>query len=247
MTNLAYMVREDWAQRGTAMASNSARIREWLGESPILYAVTDTKKFSNSERNADFEAYGYLQAQNTKHHVVNIADLTRLIQQEGAPNISVVVLHPFEPRDCEILREVFDAAVLQRIFILVWSPHDVIRTWLDAHCATNLQTGASHPSIEPLQLAAAQLLVDRQYNGLSTGRGKDAAVQLIRAFTTEGRLFDEADWLCAFFAAGGNFAESESLKKLIREMKKGVNHRVKPAFRPEILDILRKQIATPGI
>ena len=34
MTEIAYMVREDWAQRGTAMQQSSAIIRSWLNGDP---------------------------------------------------------------------------------------------------------------------------------------------------------------------------------------------------------------------
>ena len=53
MTELAYMVREDWAQRGTAMVPQSTVIREWIGEAPYLFAVTDVKEFNRDDRNAD--------------------------------------------------------------------------------------------------------------------------------------------------------------------------------------------------
>jgi hypothetical protein len=61
MTDLAYMVREDWAQQGTAMVSGSARIREWLGDGPIVFAVTDKRKF-NGVHSADLEAAEYIVA-----------------------------------------------------------------------------------------------------------------------------------------------------------------------------------------
>jgi len=53
MTDLAYMVREDWAQHGTAMVQQSAVIRNWIGEPPYLFAVTDVKKFTHDDRGAD--------------------------------------------------------------------------------------------------------------------------------------------------------------------------------------------------
>jgi len=56
MTDLAYMVREDWAQQGTAMATSSARIRDWLGDGPYLFAVTDVRKFNRIDHSADLEA-----------------------------------------------------------------------------------------------------------------------------------------------------------------------------------------------
>jgi hypothetical protein len=60
MIDLAYMVGEDWAQQGTAMVLSSARIREWLGDGPVVFAVTDTRKFNRAGRSADLEAVEYI-------------------------------------------------------------------------------------------------------------------------------------------------------------------------------------------
>src|SRR4051794_25346409 len=48
MTELAYMVREHWAQRGTAMRQQSAVIREWLGNPPYIFATADRKKYEQA-------------------------------------------------------------------------------------------------------------------------------------------------------------------------------------------------------
>lgn len=50
MTELAYMVREDWAQRGTAMRQQSTVIREWLGDPPFVFATADRKKYQQLRR-----------------------------------------------------------------------------------------------------------------------------------------------------------------------------------------------------
>ena len=244
MTDLAYMVREDWAQQGTAMVSSSARIREWLGDRPIVFAVTDKRTF-NSANSADREAAEYIVTGRARHDVVDIADLTRLAHDDRVVNVAVVVLHPFEQRDCEALSEMIGSEVAERVFVMIWSPRDIIRTWLDAHGAVDLHTGAPLPAPDPLQVAAAELMVNEQYNGLSSGRGKDAVVQLLRAFTGSGYPLDGDAWLRAFFAAGGALRHADSVAKFVKEMKAGTTHRVTPRFRDEVIDILRERVTTP--
>ncbi|MER7455779.1 hypothetical protein [Micromonospora sp. NPDC126480] len=244
MTDLAYMVREDWAQQGTAMVSSSARIREWLGDGPVVFAVTDKRKF-NGAHSADLEAAEYIVGR-ARHHVVDIADLTRLADDDRLVNVAVVVLHPFDQRDCEALSEMIGSEAASRVFALIWSPRDIIRAWLDGHGAVDLHTGTPCPAPDPLQVAAAKLMVAEQYNGLSSGRGKDAVVQLLRAFTGSGYPLDGDAWLRAFFAAGGAFRHAESLVKFVKEMKAGTKHRVKPRFRDDILDILRERVTGAG-
>ncbi|MDT4994220.1 MAG: hypothetical protein QOH97_4112 [Actinoplanes sp.] len=101
------------------------------------------------------------------------------------------------------------------------------------------------PAPDPLQVAAAKLTVDEQYNGLSSGRGKDAVVQLLRAFTGSAYPLDGDAWLRAFFAAGGAFRHADSVVKFVKEMKAGTKHRVTPRFRDDILDILRERVTSP--
>ncbi|HZN75107.1 MAG TPA: hypothetical protein VFC00_26025 [Micromonosporaceae bacterium] len=243
MTDLAYMVREDWAQQGTAMVSSSARIREWLGDGPIVFAVTDKRKF-NGVHSADLETAEYIVAGHARPDVVDIADLTRLADDDRLVNVAVVVLHPFDQRDCEALSKMIGSEAAGRVFVLIWTPEDIVRAWLDGHGAVDLHTGAPLPAPDPLQVAAAKLMVDEQYNGLSSGRGKDAVVQLLRAFTGSGYPLDQDAWLRAFFAAGGAFRHADSVVKFVKEMKAGTKHRVTPRFRDDILDTLRERVTS---
>jgi hypothetical protein len=244
MTDLAYMVREDWAQQGTTMVSSSARIREWLGDGPTVFAVTDKRKF-NDAHSADLEAAECIVAGRARPNVVDIADLTRLADDDRLVNVAVAVLHPFDQRDREALSEMIGSEAASRVFVLIWSPRDIIRAWLDGHGAVDLHTGTPLPAPDPLQAAAAKLMVDEQYNGLSSGRGKDAVVQLLRAFTGSGYPLDADAWLRAFFAAGGAFRHADPVVRFVNEMKAGTMHRVKPRFRNDILDILRERVTSP--
>ena len=146
------MVREDWAQHGTAMVRSSARIREWLGAGPVLFAVADVKKPTPAGHNADVEAADYIAPERAKGHEVNIAELWRLDQRDRTADLAVVVLHPFKLRDCETLHEVVDSGALGRAFVLIWSPRDSIRTWLNAQGAVDLHAEASMPPPDPLLL-----------------------------------------------------------------------------------------------
>jgi len=64
--------------------------------------------------------------------------------------------------------------------------------------ARNLDTGLVHENADALQLEAAKCMVNEQYNGLSTGNGKAAVVQLIRTFTDSGYSLEQEPWLKAF-------------------------------------------------
>lgn len=82
MTELAYMIREDWGQHGTAMGPQSAVIREWIGGSPYLFAVTDVKKFTRDDRSAGVEAAEYIAPDASRRKVFNISELSRLERED---------------------------------------------------------------------------------------------------------------------------------------------------------------------
>lgn len=237
------MVREDWGQHGTAMIPQSAVIRDWIGDPPYLFAVTDVKTFNHDDRGADAEAAEFIAPEKADQIIFNIRELGSLERDDKVIDHTVVVLHPYEQRELETVRRAVEADSIGKLFVLVWSPHDVVRTWLDGLGALNLHTGKSVPPSDPLLLAAAEIIQNEDYNGLSSGRGKDAVVQLVRAFAAEGYPVDPDVWLHAYFAAGGSFHHAESIEKLVKEMKAGIRHRVKPRYRDNIVEILRGQLA----
>lgn len=238
------MVREDWGQNGTAMVSQSAVIRAWIGNAPYLFAVTDVAKFSPDDRDADFEAAGYIAPEAATRKVFNITELARLEREDKIIDHAIVVLHPYEQRELDVLRRAVEADSINRLFVLIWSPQDAVRPWLDGHGALDLHTGECTPAPDPLMVAAAEMMVREEYNGLSSGRGKDAVVQLVRAFAVEGYQPDVGSWLRAYFAAGGTFRHAESITKLVREVKAGTKHRVKPRYRDNIFEIIQKRVAS---
>ncbi len=238
MTELAYMVRKDWAQHGTAMVAQSAVIREWLGEPPYLFAVADAKKFQ-TDRPADLETAEFIAPDASTRKAFSIEELAGLGRRDEVLDHAIVILHPYEQRDLEALADAVKHDSLGKVFVMLWSLRDAVRAWLDGLGALNLHTGESLPAPDPVMVEAGKSMVNEEYNGLSSGHGKDAVVQLVRAFTAAGYPLEVDAWLRAYFAAGGSFRHGESVAKLLTEMKKGVQHRVKTRYVSDIVDVLR--------
>ncbi|WP_218829045.1 hypothetical protein [Rhodococcus sp. 14-1411-2a] len=237
------MTREDWGQDGTAMVAQSSAVRDWVGSAPYFFAVTDADGFDRADRAADIEAAEYIAPVKSERVVFDISELTDLGLENKVTEHAVVVLHPFGQRGLETLRRAVEANSVSKLFVLIWSRHDMIHTWLDGLRALNLHTHESAPANDPLLLAAAKMIKNEDYNGLSSGHGKDVIVQLVRAFAAEGYPVDPDLWLRAYFAVGGSFRHAESVHKLLEEMKAGTRHRVKQRYRENIVDILRERLA----
>lgn len=201
------------------------------------------KKFNHDDRGADVEAAEFISPEKTDRIVFNVRELASLERRHKVIDHAVVVLHPYEQRELETIRRAVETDSLGKLFVLIWSRYDMVRTWLDGLGALNLHAQESVPASAPLLLAAAEMIKDRDYNGLSSGRGKDAVVPLVRAFAAEGFPIDPVIWLRAYFAVGGSFHHAESIEKLVKEMKAGTRHRVKPRYRDNIVEIMREQFA----
>jgi len=240
LTDLAYMVREDWAQHGTTMIPQSAVIRDWLGEPPYVFATWDMKKYK-SDNSADLEFVQYVTPAAANRRVIDLSDLRALGDGDRRLAVPLVVLHPFKEADCDLVREVFEANAVDRIFVIVWSPRDTVRTWLDGVGATNLHAGADAAAPDAVQIEAARCWANEQYNGLGSGNGKASVVQLLRVFTAAGYPLDVDTWLAAYFAAGGEFRHAEDIHKFIKEMQRGVRHRIQERYRQDILTVLRER------
>jgi hypothetical protein len=238
MTELAYMTREDWAQQATAMVSQSAAIRDWLGEEPYLLAMTEMKKYGG-DGSVDLEAARFIAPDKATRIVFDVSELGAFACEGKSVDHAVVVLHPRDERSLESMRTAVKSGAVSRVFVLVWWPLDIVRTWLDGHGALDLHAGAARELPDPLMVEACTMMISHQYNGLSSGRGKEAVVQLVRAFYAEGYPYDVNEWLRAYFAAGGDFHHAESIKKLVTEMKAGVRHRVPARYRDNIFEIIR--------
>lgn len=242
MTELAYMVREDWAQRGTAMRQQSAVIHDWLGNPPYVFATADRKKYED-RNSADREFAAYVAPAADERCVIDLPELRELRHADKTLTRPLVVLHLYKDQDCDLLREIVAVGSVARLFVIVWSPHDMVRTWLDGVGAVNLHTGVAVAAPDAVQLEAARCWADEQYNGLSSGNGKASVVHLLRVFTAAGYPLDADTWLRAFFAAGGEFDEATKIAKLIKEIQGGTQHRITARYRPEIMSVLRERAA----
>ena len=232
----------EWGDHGQGMAENSIMIREWLGDGPYIYAVSDANKFSK-DRQVDYDVAKYFAAPERPSVVLDIGGLSQLEKYEPHTLPPLVILHPYTIDDCDALRRVHDGNLLPRTFVMVLSELDPIAPWLASANAVNVKTGERPAGVDPLRLAAAKMMENEAYNGLSSGRGKDVVVTLIRALAAEGYPVERQPWLTAYFRAGGKFGHAQDVEKLIHEMNKGVTHRIRNPYRPGIVSIMRKQIA----
>ncbi len=237
MTELAYMTLSNWGQRGTTMVPQSARIREWLGTAPFLFA-TSSKRQYEGPASLDRTIVEHIAPTASDRTVVELQELDKLIRDDGTMSHGITVLRPFEERDCDLLAELVHGGHLQKVFVIVHHENYPIRIWLDAMGAANLHTGTVADAPSPVLRQAAESIKNEDYNGLSSGRGKDAIVQLVHAFAPHGYLVDPVLWTRAYFAVGGSFAHATEISRLVTEMQSGVRHRVKPRYRDEIYDIL---------
>ncbi|MBE0011535.1 hypothetical protein DXT87_17435 [Arthrobacter sp. AET 35A] len=212
---------------------------------PLNGGRANVRQLNADGRTADVEVIEYLVPDVSQREVLGMSELSRVEQEGRVIDDAAVIVHPFEDRDLEAIRSVVAAGLIERLFVMVWSPDDRIRTWLDSAGAVNLHTGVAMSAPDLLMVAAAEIFVYHQYNGLSSGPGKDAVVQIVRAFAAEGYPIDVDPWLRAYFAAGGTFRHAESIARLIKEMATGVKHRVTPRYGTNIVATLRDQIVDP--
>ena len=159
----------------------------------------------------------------------------------SATHLSIVALHPHDDQDCEALRTVVQDGRLGRVYVQIWARNDMVRHWVEGLGAVDLHAGGAAEA-DPLRVAACELMVNEEYNGLSTGNGKATVIQLLRAFKSEGYAPDTDEWLRAYFAAGGSFRQAAVVKRLVGEVQDGRQHRVPQRYGSEIVSILRERV-----
>lgn len=186
MSELAYMVREDWGQRGTAMRQQSAVIRDWLGHPPYVVATADRKKYE-SDNSADREFVTYVAHAATDRNVIDLSNLNGLRRGDKTLTRPLIVLHPYEEQDCDLLREIVALESVARLFVIVWSPRDLVRTWLDGLGAVNLHTRSALGAPDVVQLEAAKCWVDEQYKR-AVERQRQGCRRAAIALIQRGRL-----------------------------------------------------------
>lgn len=246
MTEIAFMLREDWAQLGTEMQRSSDAIRAWIGASSPVWVVGEPDKFDDHLHSADRETAVYIDGSKSPSPVVGFDRIADIVSRPEAPRLALVALHPFEDRDCEALRAMFHDGRVGKIYVQIWARSDMVRHWLEGVGARDLHNRGSTPAPDPLQVAACELMVNQEYNGLSSGIGKATVIQLLRSFAVEGHHPDADEWLRAYFAAGGSFRHAETVKRFVQEVRSGRQHRVANRFKSAIVSILREQIRQSG-
>lgn len=87
MTEIAYMVREDWAQRGTAMEQSSDTIRSWLDGSRPVWAVGKPEKFNDRVRSADRETAVYISRSQSPRPVVGFGRAADIAAEHDTSHI----------------------------------------------------------------------------------------------------------------------------------------------------------------
>jgi hypothetical protein len=228
------------------MREQSAVIREWLGPEPYLFAVVDTNQLTTRGRTGDVETVEYLSSSPATRHIANIVDLPKRGMTEGNKQTAVLVIHPYNERELDATRRLFETGTCDRIFVMVWTERDRIRPWLDGQNAINLGAQEAKSPLDPALVEAGRRIVDVEYNGLSSGRGKDTVVHLVRAFAAEGVPATPDRWLRAYFAAGGSFRHASSLERFVREVRDGVQHRVTQRAQANLVQSIRDQLHEDG-
>lgn len=241
MTEIAYMIREDWGQHGTAMVPNSVKIRDWLGAPPYEFAVASDRQGRAKPSEADEEMMRYLAPAPGEAGLTTFSALNRLQREGRQADRSVILLHPYKEHECDLLREIAASGAFQRIFVQIWAPSDQVRLVLDSLGAVNLHTGEPASPLDPVLVEAARMIESVAYNGLGSGRGKETAIQLLRALRDAGYPLEKETWLQAYFSVGGEARHAETLAKYITEMKQGVQHRVKQQSGSHLLELLRER------
>ena len=236
------MVREDWGQDGTAMVPQSAIIRRWLGDAPYLFAVERAEALRAGRKGGHQEVVSFIAPEEPDRVVVSIDSIRGSLGEDSVLAHPITVVHPFEDAACEALQRLVHDQLLTRVFVMVWSEHNMVRTWLDGLGATNLHTEASVAPTAPLLAEAMDMIRGAENNGLRGGRGKDAVVQLLRGFAEEGLPVDSTTWVRAYFASGGSFEYAQDLKTLVDEFNQGVRHRVRAIYRDDIVRVLRERL-----
>jgi hypothetical protein len=239
MTEIAYMTREDWAQEAAAMVPQSAVIRDWLGKAPHLFAVADPAYVHKKPQSIDRETLQYIAPTAESRHIVSIAQLRSLGADGATYDHAIAILHPHDDTNADAVREFLTAGTFSRALVMVWHGEQLFRTCHDGMHALDLHTGTTTDPIAPVMIEAARMIKNEDYNGLSSGHGKDATVQLLRVFGENGYPIEREPWLRAYFSVGGSIRHAQTIAKLIEEMRRGVRHRVERHYRDDIFAILK--------
>lgn len=133
------------------------------------------------------------------------------------------------------------------IVVISLHTNELVMDVLRGFEAVDLETDEVASPPAPLLVEAAKMMVNEEYNGLSSGIGKDTVIGLIKALEQAGYPADKNAWLAAYYAAGGITRHSVTVAKFLDEMKRGTNHRFKSRFRSSIVEILESRVSNNAL
>lgn len=237
MTELAYMVREDWAGDPPDPAAGSKRVADWLAGRRHLVGVP-RPPLGSDERPVDAAAIRWISPAETRTAVRETSCLTHDLPP-GGTTAPVLFIHPTPTGDCQTIVDLVRGGLVRSAFVLVWSPMDTIRLWLEAMGAAEL-SGKPTPDLpDAVLMCAARAVQDEEYDGLDIGRGKDAAVQAIRVLAAEGYPLDPELWGRALLRAGSSLRSAEVVMDYVKSMAAGHRYRTERRFRDDIARVWR--------
>ncbi|MDQ1175000.1 hypothetical protein QE430_003307 [Microbacterium testaceum] len=242
MKRLAYIDQRDWPQPGVEMRRRVENVTTWLEGNPPLFFVSGTAQSRRGRPSAAANAARYI-ANGAAFELMPLTDLAAVLGSNARVDRPTIVLFPQKYEDLDLLRELVEDGHLETVLVLVRFDGVLLRTWIESQGAVNLHTGQKAPGPAPVVLEAASMMVEEQYDGLESGRGKDAVVQLLRVFTAEQHNLDDSDWLRAFFAAGGDFRNAHAVGQFAREMRDGRHHRTRTRYVEQIYQQITKRVA----
>jgi hypothetical protein len=118
-----------------------------------VFATADRKKYEG-HRSADREFVHYIAPTVAERRVIDLSSLGELRRTGKTLSHSLIVLHPYKQQDCELLREIVAAGSVERMFVIIWSPRDMVRDWLDGIGAVDVHNGAARAAPDAVQLEA---------------------------------------------------------------------------------------------
>lgn len=234
VSELAYMNRWQWAE-GFDMEANSRAAHDWLGDRAHWVVVRD-RASQHHPRDADFGVVDLISPPGERRDVLEFSELGRVANGAAAITDPVLFVHPSDDEEADTIRRLV-AGGLDATFVMTWSKIDLVRLWLEARSAVNLLASEQIVLPDPLAMKAAEAMVSEEYNGLSSGRGKDTVIQCLRSLEAEGYSLSPSDWGRAVLGAGGSFKSARTVMRFTKEMAEGHMHRTKPRFRPEIVSL----------
>lgn len=133
------------------MMAQSTIIRKWLGEPPNLF-VTSNSKILQGPNSAVREFVDYVALKNDSRGIVSVQELRARTQHGERFNGTLTVMYLNRIDDDDLLRKLVDEDLVARLFVIVWSPLDMIRLWLDGKQACDLGIGSAHDAPDAVQL-----------------------------------------------------------------------------------------------